>query len=152
MDDAMRLSDSYIKKCELSATLDAITNLQLGMARNYTIQVARIQSCGAHSELALKVATYIRHHLSEPIRSEDVAKALYLSRSHLSTRFKKEQGVDLTDFIQQVKVNEAKHLLRYSDRSLLTISNYLGFSSQSHFTRVFKAQTGLTPGEYRGER
>ena len=152
VEDAMRLSDSYIKKCERLSSLDSIVNLQLGMVRNFTRQVAYINDLDTRSELAKKIASYVQHHLSDPIRTEDVAQALHLSRSYLSTRFKKEQGIDLTDFIQQVKINEAKHLLRYTDRSLLTISNYLGFSSQSHFTRVFKAQTGLTPGEYREDR
>ena len=149
VEDAIRLSDSYIKKCEQLSTLDAIVNLQLNMVRNYTEHVARIRDCGARSELAQKVTSYIQHHLSEPIRTEDIAQALFLSRSHLSTRFKKEQGMDLTDYIQQVKIIEAKHLLRHTDRSLLTISNYLGFSSQSHFSRVFKSVVGVTPGYYR---
>lgn len=152
VEDAMRLSDSYIKKCERLSSLDSIVNLRLGMVRNYTGQVALLNDCGARTELAQRVTTYIRHHLSDPFRTEDVAQALHLSRSHLSTRFKKEQGIDLTDYIQQVKVNEAKHLLRHTDRSLLTISNYLGFSSQSHFSRVFKAVTGAAPGDYRKQK
>lgn len=149
VEDAMRLSDSYIRKCQRLSSLGAIANLQLAMIRYYTGQVAHIRGCGARSDLAREVVSYVRHHLSEAIRTEDIAQALHLSRSYLSTRFKKEQGADLTDFIQAVKVNEAKYLLRYTDRSLLTISDYLGFSSQSHFSRVFKAQTGLAPGNFR---
>lgn len=152
VEDAMRLSDSYIKKCERLSSLDSIVNLQLGMVRNFTRQVEHINDLDARSELAQKVASYIQHHLSDPIRTEEIAQALHLSRSYLSTRFKKEQGIDLTDYIQQVKVNEAKHLLRHTDRSLLTISNYLGYSSQSHFSRVFKAVTGTAPGEYRKQK
>ncbi len=152
VEDAMRLSDSYIKKCERLSSLDSIVNLQLSMVRNFTGQVARINDFGARSELAQKVASYILHHLSEPIRTEEIAQALHYSRSYLSTRFKKEQGVDLADFIQHFKVNEAKHLLRHTDRSLLTISSYLGFSSQSHFSRVFKTVTGVAPGDYRKQK
>ena len=46
-------------------------------------------------------------------------------------------------------LGQAKRLLRYSDKSLTAISNYLGFSSQSHFSKVFKKYTQRTPGEYR---
>ena len=55
----------------------------------------------------------------------------------------------LTDFILGEKIEEAKRLLRYSDKSLTLIADYLGFSSQSHFTRIFKKYRGQTPREYR---
>jgi AraC-like DNA-binding protein len=47
------------------------------------------------------------------------------------------------------KVKLAQNLLVYSEYSLVDISMYLGFSSQSHFGRVFKKYTGLTPNDYR---
>ncbi|MDE7094409.1 MAG: AraC family transcriptional regulator, partial [Oscillospiraceae bacterium] len=59
-----------------------------------------------------------------------------------------ETGLSLTDFILKEKTEEAKRLLCYSGKSLLNIGNYLGFSSQSHFCRVFKEITGITPKEY----
>lgn len=73
--------------------------------------------------------------LSSP---EKLAKELFLSCPYLSRRFKEETGESLTDFILKEKTEEAKRLLRYSDKSLTAIGNYLGFSSQSHFARVFK--------------
>lgn len=47
--------------------------------------------------------------------------------------------------LKLIKTEEAKRLLRYSDKP----SSYLGFSSPSHFSRVFKARVCITPGEYR---
>ena len=55
----------------------------------------------------------------------------------------------LTDFILREKIEEAKRLLRYSDKSLSLIANYLGFSSQSHFTKTFKKYAQKTPKQYR---
>ncbi|MBD5449507.1 MAG: helix-turn-helix transcriptional regulator [Lachnospiraceae bacterium] len=78
-----------------------------------------------------------------------IAKHLYLSRPYLSAKFKAETGLSLTDFILKEKTEEAKRLLCYSDKSLLNIGNYLGFSSQSHFSRVFKKYSGYSPSEYR---
>lgn len=60
-----------------------------------------------------------------------------------------ETGESLTDFILKEKTEEAKRLLRYSDKSLTAIGSYLGFSSASHFSRVFKACVGSTCSEYR---
>ncbi|MBR0215617.1 MAG: helix-turn-helix transcriptional regulator [Clostridia bacterium] len=47
------------------------------------------------------------------------------------------------------KSEEAARLLAFTDKSLISISDYLGFSSQSHFARVFKKYIGMTPSEYR---
>ena len=91
----------------------------------------------------------MRHHLSDSIKTEEIAEALFISRSHLSTRFKQETGLNLTEYIHHIKISEAKHLLKYTDKSLLLISNYLGYSSQSHFTRMFKKLVGVSPMEYR---
>ena len=58
---------------------------------------------------------------------------------------------NIADFILKEKTEEAKRLLRYTDKSLAAISAYLGFSSQSHFSRVFRQYAEITPGEYRAK-
>lgn len=149
IDDAFSLSDAFIQKCELMNAPDQIMNLQYHMVLEFTQRVERIRQGKRPSKLAIDVANYIHHHLSEPITAEEIAKELYLSRPYLSRKFIEETGESLTDFILKEKTEEAKRLLRYSDKSLTAISNYLGFSSQSHFSRVFKKYTACTPGEYR---
>lgn len=149
VEDAFSLSDAYIQKGELLNRPDQILNLQYHMILEYTQKVERIRLGKHPGKLAIDVANYIQHHLSEAITAEDIAKELYLSRPYLSRKFIEETGESLTAFIQSEKTQEAKRLLRYSDKSLTAIGNYLGFSSQSHFSRVFKKHTGITPGEYR---
>lgn len=149
INDAFSLSDAFIQKCELMNAPDQIMNLQFYMVLEFTQRVERIRMGKQPSNLAIDVANYIQHHLSEPITAEDIAKELYLSRPYLSRKFIEETGMSLTDFILKEKTEEAKRLLRYSDKSLTAISNYLGFSSQSHFSRVFKKYASSTPGEYR---
>lgn len=151
VEDAFGLSDAYIQKCELLNSPDKIINLQYHMVLEYTKKVERIRLGKRPGKLAIDVANYIQHHLSEPITAEDIAKELYLSRPYLSRKFTAETGESLTDFILKEKTEEAKRLLRYSDKSLTAISNYLGFSSQSHFSRVFKKYASFTPGEYRAK-
>ncbi|MBQ8610961.1 MAG: helix-turn-helix domain-containing protein [Oscillospiraceae bacterium] len=149
IDDAFTLSDAFIQKCELISAPDKIINLQYQMVTEFTRRVEMIRLGKQPSKLAIDVANYIQHHLSEPITAEDIAKELYLSRPYLSRKFIEETGISLTDYILNEKTEEAKRLLRYSDKSLTAISGYLGFSSQSHFSRVFKKYSGSTPGEYR---
>lgn len=149
VEDALSLSDAFIQKCELLNNIERITNLQYRMILEFTEQVEKIRHAAHESVLAIQVANYIRHHISEAITAEAVAKHLYLSRPYLSAKFKEETGVSLTDFILKEKTEEAKRLLCYSEKSLLNIGNYLGFSSQSHFSRVFKKYSGYSPSEYR---
>ena len=149
VEDAFSLSDAYIQKCELLNSPDQIMNLQYHMILEYTQKVERIRLGKHPGKLAIDVANYIQHHLSEPITAENIAKELYLSRPYLSRKFIEETGESLTDFILKEKTEEAKRLLRYSDKSLTAISNYLGFSSQSHFSKVFKKYAACTPGDYR---
>ena len=126
-----------------------IFNLQYHMVLNYTERVEKLRLGKSPTKLAVEVANYIQHHLSEAISTEDIANALFMSRCHLSTKFKAETGETLVDFILKEKTEEAKRLLRYTDKTAVSISNYLGFSSQSHFSRVFKKYTGKSPNEYR---
>jgi YSIRK-targeted surface antigen transcriptional regulator len=151
VEEAFSLSDAYIQKCELLNSPDQIMNLQFHMVLEYAQRVERIRLGKHPGKLAIDVANYIRHHLSEPITAEGIAKDLYLSRPYLSRKFIEETGESLTNFILKEKTEEAKRLLRYSDKTLTAISNYLGFSSQSHFSRVFKKFTGSAPGEYRAK-
>ena len=147
--NALALSDQYIQRCELADSPDIITELSYRMVMDYAERVAKLKIGQNPSVLVTKVSNYIQQHLSEPIKTEDIAKALFMGRSRLSTNFKNETGMNLSDYITQVKIDEAKRLLRYSNKSFTAIALYLGFSSQSHFTKVFKKYSESTPSEYR---
>lgn len=149
VEDAFTLSDSYLRQCELMQLPERILNLQYRMLLDYTERVERLRRGSSPSRLALDVANYVQHHISEAVRAEDIARALYISRPYLSKKFIEETGQSITAFVLQEKTEEAKRLLRYSDKPVTAISSYLGFSSPSHFSRVFKQYAGLTPREYR---
>ena len=151
VDDAFVLSDSYIQQCELLSSPEKIVNLQYRMLLDYAECVERLHRWKTSSKIALDVANYVQHHLSDAIKTEDIAKALYISRPYLSKKFKEDTGENIADFILKEKTEEAKRLLRYSDKSLTAIGSYLGFSSAGHFSRVFKTYVGTTPSEYREE-
>lgn len=147
--NALTLSESYIQKCELLNSPEAISNLQYHMVQNFTQKVNQLQLGTNASKLVTDVANYIQHHLSQPITTQEIADALFISRPYLSKKFREETGQTLKNFILTHKIDEAKRLLKYTNKPLLSIAFYLGFSSQSHFTREFKKITGKTPGDYR---
>ena len=116
------------------------------MIADYTQRVEKVRVNGSRSKLVSDVAASVRRHICEPMSVETVAN--YLGACLILLPF-----LDIYTFfflfIQKEKTEEAKRLLRYTDKSLSAISSYLGFSSQSHFTRAFKKFAGITPGEYR---
>ena len=149
IDDALSLSDAYIQKCELLNNMERITNLLYHMVFDYAGRVEKLRMGKTPSKLVLDVTNYVRHHLSEPVSIEEMAQALYMNRSWMAVKFKQETKMTLTDFILKEKTEEAKRLLRYTDKPITSISAYLGFSSQSHFSHVFKKYTNSLPNEYR---
>ena len=148
-DVAFTLGDNYIQKCESSYDYSQIINLRNLMVIDFARHVNQLQEAGARSQLVSDVANYIDHHMSETITVEAMAKEFYMSRSYLSKRFKAESNITLTDFILNRKTEEAKYLLRYTDKPLTDISLYLGFSSPGHFSRVFRKYASMSPSDYR---
>ena len=147
--DAFALSDSYIQQCELLSSPVEIMNLQYRMILDYTERVERLHLGSEPSKLLSDVSNYIQHHISEVIRVDDIAATVFMSRGYLSRRFHAETGETLSSFILRQKTEEAKRLLRYTEKPLTAIGSYLSFSSPSHFSRVFRSYTGMTPREYR---
>lgn len=146
---ALSVSDGFIKRCELLYSVEKITNLQYLMVLEYAGMVRRVRQKDYTSPLVMKVANYVVAHITEPLTTEQIADALYLSRPYLSSRFHKEAGRTLYSFIMDEKIEEAKRLILYSGRSISSISQYLGFSSLGHFSSLFKKNTGYSPTEFR---
>ena len=103
---------------------------------------------GISSEVYLCM-NYIRTHTNESIHIEDVAAQINRSSSYIMKRFKSELGIHINAYIMRCKLEEAKSLLVYSEKTLSEISNYLCFSNQSYFQNTFKKQYGITPLQYR---
>lgn len=149
VNDALSLSDAYIQKCELLSSFESIENLQYHMVFDYTERVEKIRLGKTPTKLLTDVANYVQKHLTEPVDIDALSKAMFISRTHLAVKFKKETGMTLTEFVLKEKVDEGKRLLRYTDKPISAIAAYLGFSSQSHFANVFKKYANSSPNEYR---
>ena len=116
---------------------------------DFTERVAQTKIPQGMSPEVFKCIQFISHHINEPIQVGDVAEHIGRSRSYLTNKFKKELGFDVSRFIMRCRLEEAKSLLTYSDKTLSEISTYLCFSSQSYFQNIFKKKYGITPLKYR---
>ena len=146
---AYTLSDLFIRRMDALQTMEEVVQLNMEMFETFTRRMADIHKNPRYSRLVLLALDYIYTHLQEPLTADDVARGVGRSRAYLSVLFKREVGVGVAACIRNKRVEAAQNMLKFSDFTLQEIADYLAFSSQSHFSAVFREQTGLTPGAYR---
>ena len=148
---AMEMSDQYIREL---GTMDEPEKIQpkMGlMMSDFCEKVQQLKKPKDVLPVTLQILSDVQANLYSRLRITGIAERLDKSASYLSHTFAKDMGQDLQSYIMQQKIEEAKRLLEYGEKSILEISGLLSFSSQSHFQKVFKAQTGKTPLQYRNE-
>ncbi|TVQ18650.1 MAG: AraC family transcriptional regulator, partial [Spirochaetaceae bacterium] len=91
----------------------------------------------------------IAERFDEPLPSRDLARAVGVSPSRLAQLFRSHTAATIRQTINRRRLTEAKRLLATTDEPITTILHESGFSDVSYFNRVFRADTGLTPREYR---
>ncbi|NKD34133.1 helix-turn-helix domain-containing protein [Enterococcus casseliflavus] len=145
---AFQISDSFIRQIERLLSFENIQQLMQEILFVLTKRVQEIQQRYSNQEFNALIR-YIQKNINQPLSVAGLAEVFGYSRGYLSSRFKAVNQVSLQAFIQECKIREAKQLLAYTDKPLALISNYLCFSSQSHFQTVFKKQTDQSPLQYR---
>ncbi len=92
---------------------------------------------------------YIHRHFRESIRIEDLAAMEHYHPVYYSTWFKEKTGKNPKAYISELRLNEAKRLLRGTSRTITQISAEIGFENSSSFTRWFTLKVGTSPQNYR---
>lgn len=151
-EQAFALSDMYIQKAELMTDILALTRLNAQMVLDFTTRVEAEKSGIHNSRLVRQARKYILSNISQSITTEALSKELGLNRTYLCKLFAEETGLTINQYVALIKTEEAKRLMDITSKTSAEIAAYLGFSSQSHFQRVFKKTTDMTPGEYRAKK
>lgn len=108
-----------------------------------------IRSHGSYSGAVSEAIGYIRENLSAQLTVKSVCGAVFTSPGKLTEGFRREVGVTVGRYIEDLVMQEAQRLLLSTDRTVGSISQELGFCDQFYFTRRFSARYGLTPKDYR---
>lgn len=96
--------------------------------------------------------SYIDQHFEDPmIGLYSIAEMLGISNSYLSTSFKKQYGLGIVQYINQLRIEKAKKMILNTDYSIKEIAFRVGFASDMTFIRVFKQFENVTPGKYKKE-
>ena len=149
IETAYELSDSYIQEMEKMSDSASVYALNVSAVFDFTRRVCDAKIPHGMSLEIFKCIQYIANHINTDISVEKIANELNMDRSTLSKKFKRELGFNISSYIMRRKLEEAKSLLSYTDKTISEISEYLCFSTQSYFQNVFKKKYGLTPKEFR---
>ena len=92
---------------------------------------------------------YLHEHYAEPISRWDLAQSVNISEDYLTYCFRLELGTTPMQYLQRYRVNQAKLLLKNSQKSITEIALEVGFTDSGYFSRVFHRQTGMSPEGFR---
>lgn len=92
---------------------------------------------------------YIKENYSKDLNMAVVSNYISMNYSLFSLAFKQYTGVNFVNYLKDIRINEAKRLLRETDDRIIEISHKVGYENEKHFMKTFKALCGVSPSEYR---
>ena len=95
------------------------------------------------------IEQYLKNNFRENISLEEVAASVHLTPVYLSGLFKKETGKTFSDYLFEIRMEEAKRLLREDTVKIKDVAERSGYADSRYFSKVFSKAFGITPKEYR---
>lgn len=96
-----------------------------------------------------RVSTILLESLADPPSIDDLASRLYLSRAALCSRFKRETGLGIHEYLAVQRLRQAESMLERSNRPVAEIARMVGYQHTSSFTKMFKEKVGVSPRQWR---
>lgn len=143
-----RLSSQFAKKIERFGSSFDDSLLGKEMIRKYCLLV-RNYSLSGYSEIIKKALTLIRSDLTEDLSLKSIAAKLNTNASYLSTLFKKELGMTLTEYVTKKRIEHAVFLLNSTSLQIGSVARECGLPDVQYFSKLFKKQINMSPSEYR---
>ena len=115
-----------------------------------------LQRASDADDIIARVTAYIQQNFRENIDRDDVAAVAYITPNYLSKQFRSKMGMNLREYINQIRVEEAKRLLLSTNLPVSEVAGMAGYENISYFSTVFRKRTGMSPVDWRnsggGER
>ena len=101
------------------------------------------------NEYVERLVAYIKAHKADNISLGDIAAYFHFSPCHVSRLLKRKTGLTYPQYLNKIRLAEAKELLRNSNLEISKIASIVGYQEIPHFNRIFKKTLGLSPSKYR---
>jgi len=142
------ISGKFAIQIEQAQSIDELAGLYEEMTQVYCNAVKKL-SLAALSSMVKEAVTYIRFNIDQPLSLKRIADTLSVHPSYLSRTFKKELGMTLTEYINKLRIEEAKYMLDHSNESVAKIALSVGYSDSNYFSKVFHKLEHVAPHDYR---
>ena len=144
------ISRSFSIQIEAGLTLEQLEQLASRMVRKYCILVQNYARKN-YSPLVQRCMNTIDFYYSSELSLSWLAKKCGVSESYLSTSFRKETGMTVTDCINKTRIRQALILLNTSELSIGEVASHCGFPDANYFSRVFRKHQNISPRQYRDQ-
>ena len=142
------ISGKFAIQIEQAQSIAELASLHEEMPQVYC-SVVRELSVAALPSIVKEAVTYIRFNIDQPLSLNRIADTLGVHPSYLSRTFKKALGMTLTDYINTLRIEEAKYMLDHSNESIGKIAFSVGYADPNYFSKVFTKLEHVTPHAYR---
>lgn len=142
------LSTDFANKIEMAKNEGELRTISRAMTRKYCMLVQN-HSLAGHSKIVRDAMNYIDFNLNEDLSLNVIAEKFAVSASYLSKQFKKENEMNLTEYVNRKRLGASLKYLAATDLPIQNIAELVGIYDENYFSRLFKKYQQMTPSKYR---
>lgn len=151
LNEVLHLNESFMSRADELKTLEELNSQMMSLLIRFmsdTFEFSEVK----HTDAVYKTIEYIKMNCFRKLTLDEIADSVYLSKTYLSSLFKRETGQSMTNYINKVRVDKSKKILLQDNSSIIEIANACGFEDHSYYSKVFKHIVGIPPKKFRENR
>ncbi|MBW7475429.1 response regulator [Paenibacillus oenotherae] len=148
LDELLTAGD--IEQIFTAGTLEELMQLLRGFLFKLLTLTQNLRKSGKNAVIE-RTKVFIQAQYAGNITLETIAAEVFLSPVYLSFLFKQVEAMNITDYIANIRIENAKRLLKTTSSKTYEIANLVGYQDDKYFSRIFKKKVGMTPSEYRNQ-
>lgn len=142
------VSATFARRIEVSRNLFELNKVCSEIIRKYCLLVKNYSLRG-YSEMIEEALNYIHFNLTGNLSLKNLSEELSVNASYLSSQFKKEVGQTITDYVNNMRIQQSLVLLTTTRLPIQKVAEMVGFLDENYFTKLFKKYKEMTPKDYR---